>query len=80
MKKLTKAQRRVLRQVTKEAEARIWLSFSNYYPMYRCDINIARKLLKRGYLVHECRPVGSGWSWRLWPTTKGYAALNGVAQ
>lgn len=74
MKKLTKAQRRILQEITQEAEAE-WSGMFARKEHRRGDINIARKLARRGYLVYEGRAHGYGWTWRLWPTAKGYAVL-----
>lgn len=70
MKKLTKAQRRIMRNI---------LRWENepfpYYRMYRHDMDILRTLMRRGYLSRQSRTHGTTWTSGPFPTAKGYAAM-----
>lgn len=76
-RKLTPAQRRVLRQVVADADDVMSGGYGFYARRtgYRSEIGIRRKLTQRGYAVHEFRQVGDGYFCTVWPTPKGLAAL-----
>ena len=75
MKKLPSAQRRILRRVAKtENQGFIWFKCT-----YRHDMEIFRKLERRGYVAREVRKHGRGWIQDEYLTPKGWAA-SGIKQ
>lgn len=76
-RKLTPAQRRVLRQIVAEAD-NVMAGYYGFYTMQtirRSERGIRRKLTRRGFAVDEFRQVGHGYFCTVWPTPKGLAAL-----
>ena len=72
MKKLTKAQRRVLRCLAKDDSP----NFCSTYRIYRDHYPIVKKLVKRGYAARQERQWSkTHWTSCVLPTAKGYAAL-----
>lgn len=72
-RKLTKAQRRVLRRMVDNGDG--WSSRLRF----RSDGEIERKLLRRGYVQYGPVPIGYSYGWNAWLTLKGRAALDGTA-
>lgn len=70
MKKLTKAQLRVLRCLAQDDSP----EFSKYR-IYRDHYQIVDKLVKRGYAARQERIFYGLWLSAVLPTAKGYAAL-----
>ncbi|MBK8129424.1 MAG: hypothetical protein IPK53_11095 [bacterium] len=77
-RKLTPAQRRVLRQIVVDADDVMAGGYGFYARRtgYRSERSIRRKLTRRGYAVHEFRRVGNNMHLlTIWPTPKGLVAL-----
>ena len=78
MKKLTTAQRRVLRRMAR-SDMMIATGYALGLPQqYRHDHRIESKLIRKGCAVYEMRKRGYGLTWRVWVTDKGFAALDGA--
>ena len=79
-RKLTPAQRRVLRQIVADVDDVMSGGRCGFFARrtgYRSVLGIRRKLTVRGYAVHEFRQVGdTGHFCTVWPTPKGLAALD----
>ena len=72
MKKLTKAQRRVLGCLAKNDSP----NFCSTYRIYRDHYPIVKTLVKRGYAARQERQWSkTHWTSCVLPTAKGYAAL-----
>ena len=75
MKKLPNAQRRVLHRVAKaNNEGFLWWKCACLH-----DMEIFRKLVRRGYAAQELDQDGRVWVWKEFLTPKGWAA-SGIKQ
>ncbi len=74
-RKLTPAQRRVMRQIVADADAVMAGGESRSDYLFVADYDIEEKLLRRGYAVREWRGRAAGSAYITWPTPKGLAAL-----